>query len=99
MWSHCVVTSNFTVGYISTLVDYHPYYRKERCEKIYVLIDFWYSNKDVIYTSLKQSDHFIDAVKLNRLISLMGIKLQLSEFANHIEPNTLGCRDLQSQRI
>lgn len=34
MWSHCVVTSNFTVEDISTPVDYYPYYRKEKCENI-----------------------------------------------------------------
>ena len=116
VWSHCVVTSNFTVGNISTPVDYYSYYRKERCkdinkpfeskmqlaeklidnfdtpsncEKIYVLTDSWYSNKDVIYTSLKQGYHFIGAVKSNRLISPEGIKLQLSQFTEYINPNVL----------
>ncbi|HLR34675.1 MAG TPA: IS701 family transposase [Tissierellales bacterium] len=116
MWSHCVVTSNFTLGDISIPIDYHPYYRKEKCEnidrpfkskmqiaeelinnfkapsgceKIYVLTDSWYSNKDVIYTSIKQGYHFIGTVKSNRLISPMGIKLQLSEFVKYIDPNVL----------
>lgn len=116
VWSHCVVTSNFTAGDISTPVDYCPYYRKERCkninkpfkskvqiaeelinnfempskcEKIYILTDSWYSNKDVIYIGLKQDYHLIGAVKSNRLISPEGIKLQLSQFAEYIDPNDL----------
>lgn len=34
VWSHCVVTSNFVVGDISTQIQYQPYYRKEQCEDI-----------------------------------------------------------------
>lgn len=89
IWSHCVVTSNFVVGDISVPIDYYPYYRKEKCEKIYVLTDSWYSNKDVIYTSLQQGYHFIGAIKSNRLISPKGIKIQLSQFAEYIDPNAL----------
>lgn len=60
-----------------------------KCEKIYVLTDSWYSNKDVIYTSLQQGYHFIGAIKSNRLISPKGIKIQLSQFAEYIDPNAL----------
>ncbi|MCF6464939.1 hypothetical protein [Clostridium sp. Cult2] len=34
IWSHCMVTSNFTVGDISTPIDYYPYYRKEKYQNI-----------------------------------------------------------------
>ncbi|WP_129599963.1 IS701 family transposase [Anaerophilus nitritogenes] len=60
-----------------------------QCNKIYVLADSWYSNKDIVYTSLQKGYHFIGAVKSNRLISPKGIKLQLSQFAKHIAPCTL----------
>lgn len=116
MWSHCVVTSNFAVGDISTPVQYQPYYRKEQCDnirksflskvgiaknfitdfnapsncnKVYVLTDSWYSNKDIIYASLQKGYHLIGAIKSNRLIEPKGIKLQLSQFAEHIDPSTL----------
>ncbi len=60
-----------------------------KCEKIYVLTDSWYSNKDVIHASLGRSYHFIGAVKSNRLVSPEGIKLQLSQFAECIDPDAL----------
>lgn len=116
VWSHCVVTSNFVVGDISTPVAYQPYYRKEQCEsisksfkskmeiaqefvknfkapshceKIYALSDSWYSNQGIIYESLKKGYHFIGAVKSNRIIAPKGIKLQLSKFAEYLDPSTL----------
>lgn len=116
VWSHCLVTSNFVVGDISTPIAYQPYYRKEQCEsisksfkskmeiaqefvksfkapslceKIYVLTDSWYSNQGIIYESLKKGYHFIGAIKSNRIIAPKGIKLQLSKFAEYLDPNTL----------
>ncbi|KKH60022.1 hypothetical protein DU75_04655, partial [Methanosarcina mazei] len=60
-----------------------------KCDKVYVLTDSWYSNKDIVYTSLQKGYHFIGAVKSNRLIEPKGIKLQLSQFAEYIDPSTL----------
>ncbi|AKA67296.1 IS701 family transposase [Clostridium scatologenes] len=59
------------------------------CEKIYCLMDSWYTNNKLIESSLANGYHLIGAIKSNRKISPLGISLQLSEFENYIDPNTL----------
>jgi SRSO17 transposase len=59
------------------------------CEKIYCLMDSWYTNNKLVETSLAKGYHLIGAIKSNRKISPLGISLQLSEFEKYINPNTL----------
>ena len=60
-----------------------------KCEKIYCLMDSWYTNNKLIEASLAKGYHLIGAIKSNRKISPLGILLQLSEFEKFISPNTL----------
>ncbi len=59
------------------------------CEKVYCLMDSWYTNSKLIEASLAKGYHLIGAIKSNRKISPLGISLQLSEFEKHISPTTL----------
>lgn len=59
------------------------------CERIYCLMDSWYTNNKLIEASLEKGYHLIGAIKSNRKISPLGISLQLSEFEKFISPNTL----------
>ncbi|MBC2578775.1 hypothetical protein [Clostridium sp. DJ247] len=58
-------------------------------EKVYCLMDSWYTNSKLIEASLSRGYHLIGVVKSNRKISPLGISLQLSEFEKYITPNTL----------
>lgn len=67
------------------------------CEKIYCLMDSWYTNSKLINASLKKGYYLIGAVKSNRKISPLGITMQLSEFAKYINPNTLDLVTVKSK--
>ncbi|WP_409068433.1 hypothetical protein ACFLKB_13560 [Clostridium sp. FAM 1755] len=51
-----------------------------KCEKIYCLMDSWYTNNKLIEASLVKGYHLIGAIKSNRKISPLGISMQLSKF-------------------
>jgi len=59
------------------------------CEKVYCLMDSWYTNSKLIEASLSKGYYLIGAIKSNRKISPLGVSLQLSEFEKYINPNTL----------
>ena len=59
------------------------------CEKVYCLMDSWYTSSKLIEASLAKGYHLIGTIKSNRKISPLGISLQLSEFEKYITPNTL----------
>ncbi|MGO5075321.1 transposase [Clostridium sporogenes] len=60
-----------------------------KCEKIYCLMDSWYTNNKLIEASLAKGYHLIGAIKSIKKIYPLGISLQLSEFQKFISPNTL----------
>lgn len=63
--------------------------RPSNCEKLYVLTDSWYTNSTIIDECLSNGYHLIGAVKSNRIIEPKGIKLQLSQFTQYIDPAEL----------
>lgn len=116
VWSHCVVTSNFVCGDISTQLQFQTYLNKEQCDKfnkpfkgkpdiavefisnfqkpsncdkLYCLMDSWYTGQKPIEAALSKGYHVIGALKSNRKISPLGITMQLKEFAKYIDSSTL----------
>lgn len=64
---------------------------------MYVLSDSWYTNNTLINASLANGYHLIGAVKSNRIIAPKGIKLQLSQFKEYIDPDTLDVVTVKGQ--
>ncbi|WP_053366279.1 transposase [Bacillus sp. FJAT-27245] len=59
-------------------------------EQVYVLMDSWYTSKNLIDSCLAKCFHVIGAVKSNRKICPAGFRVSLSEFASrHIENSDL----------
>ncbi|SJP94646.1 FOG: Transposase [Clostridioides difficile] len=55
----------------------------------YVLCDSWYTSKSIIEAAFSGGMHVIGALKTNRIIYPSGIRMQVKEFAKHIdEKNT-----------
>lgn len=55
----------------------------------YVLCDSWYTSKKIIEAAFSGGMHVIGALKTNRIIYPAGIRIQVKEFATHIdEKNT-----------
>lgn len=63
--------------------------KPSNCHKVYALTDSWYTNGTIINECLKSGYHLIGAVKSNRIIAPKGIKIQLSQFTQHINPDEL----------
>ncbi|MCY6356207.1 IS701 family transposase [Clostridium sp. ZS2-4] len=63
--------------------------KPSNCDKIYCLVDSWYTSQKLIDNTLMQGFHLIGALKSNRKISPLGISMQLKEFAKYINPSTL----------
>lgn len=59
------------------------------CEKIYCLVDNWYTNKKLLEHTLLNGFHLIGGIKSNRKISPCGISIRISELEKFIDPNTL----------
>jgi len=63
--------------------------KPSNCEKVYVLADSWYTNSTLIDECLSNGYHLIGAIKSNRIISPKGVKIQLSQFTQYINPDEL----------
>ncbi|AIS51966.1 transposase IS4 family protein [Thermoanaerobacter kivui] len=53
----------------------------------YGLCDSWFANEKVINAHFKQGYHLIGALKINRIIYLKGIRIQIKDFAQYIDKN------------
>jgi len=51
-------------------------------ERVYVLMDSWYSNKDLIDACNARGFHVLAAFKVNRMIYPVGIGIKVSDFAS-----------------
>ncbi|URZ01374.1 IS701 family transposase [Clostridium felsineum] len=59
------------------------------CDKLYCLVDSWYTSENLINGSLLKGFNLIGALKSNRKISPLGTTMQIKEFAKYINPATL----------
>lgn len=80
---HFMGKSDIAISFINSFQK--PY----NCDKIYCLVDSWYTSQKLVDSSLVQGFHLIGALKSNRKISPLGISMQLKEFAKYIDPSTL----------
>uniref|UniRef100_UPI001E5A8303 transposase n=1 Tax=Clostridium haemolyticum TaxID=84025 RepID=UPI001E5A8303 len=71
-------------------IDFIESFNKpSNCDKIYCLVDSWYTSQKLIESCLTKGYHLIGALKSNRKISPLGISIQLKEFAKYIDPSSL----------
>ena len=63
--------------------------KPSNCDKIYCLVDSWYTSERLTYSCLTNGLNIISALKSNRKISPLGITMQIKEFAKYIDPATL----------
>ena len=63
--------------------------KPSNCDKIYCLVDSWYTSEKLINGCFINGFDFIGALKSNRKISPLGITMQVKEFAKYIDPATL----------
>src|SRR3712207_4600253 len=69
-------------------IDFIESFNKpSNCDKIYCLVDSWYTSQKLIESCLTKGYHLIGALKSNRKISPLGISIQLKEFAKYIDPS------------
>ncbi|WP_143761025.1 transposase, partial [Clostridium haemolyticum] len=71
-------------------IDFIESFNKpSNCDKIYCLVDSWYTSQKLIESCLTKGYHLIGALKSNRKISPLCISIQLKEFAKYIDPSSL----------
>lgn len=63
--------------------------KPSNCDKIYCLVDSWYTSEKLINACFMKDFNLIGALKSNRKISPLGITMQIKEFAKYINPATL----------
>ena len=87
---NCLKYSKSFMGKSDIAVDFIDSFEKPfNCDKIYCLVDSWYTSPKLIDSSLGRGFHIIEALKSNRKISPLRITMQLKEFAKYINPSTL----------
>lgn len=52
---------------------------------VYLLCDSWFTSRSIMETALSKGIHVIGAIKTNRIIFPQGIRIQVKEFARHIQ--------------
>ncbi|WP_102400995.1 IS701 family transposase [Haloimpatiens massiliensis] len=87
---NCLEYNKSFMGKYNIAVDFIAFFEKpSNCDKIYCLVDSWYTSQKLVDSSLMQGFHLIGALKSNRKISPLGITMQLKEFVKYINPSTL----------
>lgn len=87
---NCLKHNKPFMGKSDIAVDFISSFEKpSNCDKVYCLVDSWYTSQKLVDSSLMQGFYLIGALKSNRKISPLGISMQLKEFAKYIDPSTL----------
>ncbi|WP_138206456.1 transposase [Haloimpatiens lingqiaonensis] len=87
---NCLKYNKSFMGKSDIAVDFIASFEKpSNCDKIYCLVDSWYTSQKLVDSSLMEGFHLIGALKSNRKISPLGIAMQLKEFVKYINPSTL----------
>ncbi|RXI57443.1 IS701 family transposase, partial [Clostridium tetani] len=87
---NCIKHNKSFMGKSDIAVDFITSFEKPaNCDKIYCLVDSWYTSQKLVDSTLMQGLHLIGALKSNRKISPLGISMQLKEFGKYINPSTL----------
>lgn len=87
---NCVKHQKTFKGKSDIAIDFIQSFNKpSNCDKIYCLVDSWYTSQRLIDCCLTKGYNLIGALKSNRKISPLGITVQLKEFTKYIVPSTL----------
>jgi hypothetical protein len=75
-------------------------YSSSRDEVVYVLVDSWYTSKQLMDVCNAKGFHIVAAVKANRTICPAGIRIKISEFAsNYIQKSDLRSVTVENQGL
>lgn len=87
---NCKIHDKTFMGKSDIALDFiNSFEKPSNCDKIYCLVDSWYTSEKLINGCFIKGFNLIGALKSNRKISPLGITMQIKEFAKYINPATL----------
>lgn len=87
---NCKTHNKVFMGKSDIALDFIDSFKKpSNCDKIYCLVDSWYTSEKLVNGCFIKGFSLIGALKSNRKISPLGITMQIKEFAKYINPATL----------
>ncbi|WP_231969027.1 hypothetical protein [Thermoanaerobacterium sp. RBIITD] len=114
VWGHRLLTMMLSCGKVALPYYIERYEKgsKSKVERIREMVsmlptpkgpanglcDSWFTNEKVINAHFKRGCHLIGALKTNRIIYPIGIRVQIKDFAQYIEKNEVHLVTVNSSR-